>query len=185
MGKSEARPKGYGGGDVGGSGSPGKIFVGGLPRDTTLATFQKHFGNYGEIVDSVIMKNKQTSQPRGFGFITYSDPAIVDKVMEDTHVINGKQVEIKRTIPKDYMQSNPKDFRTKKIFVGGLPPILTEDDLKDFFEKYGAVVEHQIMRDHQTRRSRGFGFVVFESEEVVDDLLANGNMIDLAGSKLP
>lgn len=184
MGKSEARPKDYGGGEVGGSGSLGKIFVGGLPRDTTLATFQKHFGNYGEIVDSVIMKNKQTSQPRGFGFITYSDPAVVDKVMEDTHVINGKQVEIKRTIPKDYMQSNPKDFRTKKIFVGGLPPILTEDDFKDFFEKYGAVVEHQIMRDHQTRRSRGFGFVVFESEEVVDDLLANGNMIDLAGSKV-
>jgi RNA recognition motif-containing protein len=56
------------------------------------ATFQKHFGAYGEIVDSVIMKNKHTSQPRGFGFITYADPAVVDTVMEDNHVINGKQV---------------------------------------------------------------------------------------------
>ena len=148
------------------------------------ATFLKHFGQYGEIVDSVIMKDKHTSQPRGFGFITYSNPAVVDKVMEDIHVINGKQVEIKRTIPKDSMQSNPKDFKTKKIFVGGLPPTLTEDDFKNFFEKYGAVVDHQIMRDHQTRRSRGFGFVVFGSEQVVDDLLANGNMIDLAGSKV-
>ena len=55
-------------------------------------TFQKHFGTYGEIVDSVIMKNKHTSQPRGFGFITYAHPAVVDKVMEDNHVINGKQV---------------------------------------------------------------------------------------------
>jgi RNA recognition motif-containing protein len=55
-------------------------------------TFQKHFGSYGEIVDSVIMKNKHTSQPRGFGFITYADPDVVDKVMEDNHVINGKQV---------------------------------------------------------------------------------------------
>jgi heterogeneous nuclear ribonucleoprotein A1/A3 len=89
MGKSEYGGSGGGGG---GSGSPGKIFVGGLPRDTTLATFQKHFGAYGEIVDSVIMKNKHTSQPRGFGFITYADPAVVDTVMEDNHVINGKQV---------------------------------------------------------------------------------------------
>lgn len=146
------------------------------------AIFVKHFGQYGEIVDSVIMKDKHTSQPRGFGFITYSNPAVVDKVIEDIHVINGKQVEIKRTIPKDSMQS--KDFKTKKIFVGGLPPALTEDDFKDFFAKYGAVVDHQIMRDHQTKHSRGFGFIVLGSEQVVDDLLANGNMIDLAGSKV-
>ncbi|GJN03860.1 hypothetical protein PR202_ga21349 [Eleusine coracana subsp. coracana] len=92
MGKAEARPKGHGGGSGSGSSSPGKIFVGGLPRDTSDAMFVSHFGQYGEIVDSVIMKDKSTSQPRGFGFITYSNPAVVDKVIEDTHVINGKQI---------------------------------------------------------------------------------------------
>lgn len=40
------------------------------------------------------------------------------------------------------------------------------------------------MYDHETKRSRGFGFIVFASEQVVDDLLANGNMIELAGSKV-
>ncbi|KAL6859053.1 hypothetical protein ACP4OV_018055 [Aristida adscensionis] len=183
MVKGEARHRGHGGGG-GGSGSAGKIFVGGLPRDTTDATFVKHFGQYGEIIDSVIMKDKYTSHPRGFGFITYCNPAVVDTVIEDTHVINGKQVEIKRTIPKGSMQSNSKDFKTKKIFVGGLPSTLTEDDFRNFFTNYGAVVDHQIMRDHETKRSRGFGFIVFASEQVVDNLLANGNMIDLAGSKV-
>ena len=38
------------------------------------------------------MKDRFTGQPRGFGFITYADPSVVDKVIEDTHVINGKQV---------------------------------------------------------------------------------------------
>ena len=57
-----------------------------------LAQFNKHFGDYGEITDSVIMKDRYTGQPRGFGFITYADPSVVDKVIEDTHVINGKQV---------------------------------------------------------------------------------------------
>lgn len=46
------------------------------------------------------------------------------------------------------------------------------------------MVDHQIMFDRETKRSRGFGFIVFDSEQVVDDLLANGNMIDLAGSKV-
>lgn len=57
-----------------------------------IATFNKHFGKYGDITDSVIMKDRYTGQPRGFGFITYADPSVVDKVIEDTHIINGKQV---------------------------------------------------------------------------------------------
>ncbi|XP_039146365.1 heterogeneous nuclear ribonucleoprotein 1-like [Dioscorea cayenensis subsp. rotundata] len=161
--------------------SPGKIFVGGLHRDTTDDIFKKHFSKYGAIDDIVIMKD-QRKQPRGFGFVTYVDPSVVDKVIEDTHVICGKQVEIKRTIPRGSQQS--KDFKTKKIFVGGIPTQLTEDEFKDFFSKYGKVADHQIMRDHATKRSRGFGFIIFESEQVVDDLLSKGNYIDLAGSKV-
>ena len=55
-------------------------------------TFIKYFEKYGEIIDSVIMKDRQTGVPRGFGFITYSDPSVVDQVIQETHVINEKQV---------------------------------------------------------------------------------------------
>ena len=44
------------------------------------------------------MKDRYTGQPRGFGFITYADPQVVDRVIEDTHVINGKQVNKKFTV---------------------------------------------------------------------------------------
>ncbi|KAJ9152858.1 hypothetical protein P3X46_026370 [Hevea brasiliensis] len=162
--------------------SPGKIFIGGLARETTSAQFVKHFGKYGEITDSVIMKDRKTGQPRGFGFVTYADPSVVDQVIQDTHIINGKQVEIKRTIPKGAIGS--KDFKTKKIFVGGIPTAVTEDEFKEFFMQYGEVIEHQIMRDHSTNRSRGFGFITFDSEETVDDLLAKGNKLELAGTQV-
>ncbi|CAL9073765.1 hypothetical protein MUK42_09107 [Musa troglodytarum] len=163
--------------------SPAKIFVGGLPKDTTMATFEQHFEKYGKIVDKVIMRDRNTNKPRGFGFITFDDPSVVDKVIEDTHAINGKTVEIKRTIPKG--AAPLKDFKTRKVFVGGIPTSLTEDEFKDFFSQFGKVDDHEIIRDHTTNRSRGFGFIVFESEKVVDDLLAKkGNMIDLAGSQV-
>lgn len=55
-------------------------------------TFVKHFEKYGEIVDSVIMKDRYTNKPRGFGFITYKDASVVDQVIEDTHILNGKTV---------------------------------------------------------------------------------------------
>ncbi|KAA8526637.1 hypothetical protein F0562_008160 [Nyssa sinensis] len=168
--------------DFGDGASPGKIFIGGLAKDTTLDTFVRYFGKYGEIIDSVIMKDRQTGRPRGFGFITYADPSVVDTVIAETHVINGKQVEIKRTIPKGSAES--KDFKTKKIFVGGIPTSVTEDEFKNFFSKYGKVVEHEIIRDHISKRSRGFGFIVFDNDQVVDNILANGNMIDMMGTQV-
>ncbi|KAK0581475.1 hypothetical protein LWI29_014149 [Acer saccharum] len=96
--------------------------------------------------------------------------------------LEQKEVVIKRTIPKGSGQS--KDFKTKKIFVGGIPQLVSEDELKNFFSKYGKVLEQQIILDRETNRSRDFGFITFDNEEVVDEMLSNGNMIDMAGRKV-
>lgn len=45
-------------------------------------------------------------------------------------------------------------------------------------------MEHEIIRDHVTKRSRGFGFIVFDNDQVVDTVLANGNMIDMEGTQV-
>ncbi|XP_078434655.1 uncharacterized protein LOC144705736 isoform X2 [Wolffia australiana] len=129
------------------------------------------------------MKDRKTGKPRGFGFITFADPSVVDRVIEDEHVFSGKQVEIKRTIPREAGPGS-RDFKTRKIFVGGIPTSVTEDEFREFFEKFGEVKEHQIMRDHSNNRSRGFGFITFDSEKSVDDLLAKGNRVDFAGTQV-
>lgn len=50
------------------------------------------------MIDSVIMKDRHTGRPRGFGFITYADPSVVDTVIKEEHVINDKQVAICYTL---------------------------------------------------------------------------------------
>lgn len=45
------------------------------------------------------------------------------------------------------------------LFVTGIHPRLTEDEVSKMFEKYGDVEKCQIMRDPHTKESRGFGFV--------------------------
>lgn len=163
--------------------SQGKIFVGGVSWETTEEMFTKHFEKYGEIVDSVIMKEKHTRRPRGFGFITFTDPSVIDKVLEDEHVINGRTVEVKRTVPREDMEVKG-DQKTKKIFVGGIPPSVTEEELKEYFSSFGNIVEHQIMLEHGTGRSRGFGFVTFESENVVESIVNDGNIHELGGKQV-
>ncbi|KAH7352732.1 hypothetical protein KP509_19G061100 [Ceratopteris richardii] len=164
--------------------SNGKIFIGGLSRETTTEVLTRHFEKYGELTDSVIMKNRSTGQPRGFGFVTYADPSIVDRVLQDTHVIDGRTVDAKRTVPREKISVPSKGPKTKKIFVGGLTSSTTEDDLKAYFSKFGKISGCQIMQDHKIGKSRGFGFVTFDSEQVVEDVLAQGKMHEIDGKQV-
>ncbi|CAD7939739.1 unnamed protein product [Amoebophrya sp. A120] len=61
---------------------------------------------------------------------------------------------------------------TKKVFVGGLGPHTTNESLRSFFTQFGNVIDCNVMEsiDQYTghRRTRGFGFVVFSTEEELE-----------------
>ncbi|KAF5182686.1 Heterogeneous nuclear ribonucleoprotein [Thalictrum thalictroides] len=82
--------------------SSNKIFVGGLSREVTEEDFKSYFGEYGSITDLVVMHDGLTGMPRGFGFITFDSEEAVRKTLETRfHTLKGKQVEVKRAVPKD------------------------------------------------------------------------------------
>jgi len=54
------------------------------------------------------------------------------------------------------------------LFVSGIAPRMTEEELEELFSKYGTVDKVQIMVDPHTRESRGFGFVQMVSAEAAD-----------------
>ena len=56
----------------------------------------------------------------------------------------------------------------RKIFVGGLAPEVTEKDLLEYFSKFGPVKDSVVMIDRKTSRSRGFGFVTFDSDDALN-----------------
>lgn len=53
----------------------GKVFVGGVSWQTTEDGLRYYFGKYGEISDVLLMKDKNTGAPRGFGFVVFKNPA--------------------------------------------------------------------------------------------------------------
>ncbi|XP_027843049.1 heterogeneous nuclear ribonucleoprotein 87F-like [Aphis gossypii] len=65
----------------------------------------------------------------------------------------------------------PEQFR--KLFIGGLNYTTTNDSLKEFFEKWGDIVDVVVMKDPVTKRSRGFGFITYSKSSMVDDAMAN------------
>ena len=53
----------------------------------------------------------------------------------------------------------------KKLFVGNLPFTMTDDQLNAIFAAFGKVISANIVFDKFSHRSKGFGFVEFETEE--------------------
>jgi RNA recognition motif-containing protein len=51
-----------------------------------------------------------------------------------------------------------------KLFVGGLPFATTDEELAQLFGAHGTVASATVIKDRDTGRSKGFGFVEFESE---------------------
>jgi cold-inducible RNA-binding protein len=52
-----------------------------------------------------------------------------------------------------------------KVFVGGLPFSTTDEELNELFAAHGKVASAVVVRDRDTGRSKGFGFVEFENDE--------------------
>ncbi|EZF22123.1 hypothetical protein H112_04930 [Trichophyton rubrum D6] len=58
-----------------------------------------------------------------------------------------------------------------KLFIGGLAWHTTDDTLREGFSKFGTIEEAIVVKDRDTNRSRGFGFVRFSSDSEADAAL--------------
>ncbi len=71
-----------------------------------------------------------------------------------------------------------------KLHVGNLPYAATEFDLYDFFAVAGHVRDALVMIDHQSRRSRGFGFVSMGSDAAARDACEKLNNHSFQGRRI-
>ncbi|XP_072839788.2 RNA-binding protein Musashi homolog 1 isoform X5 [Pogona vitticeps] len=144
-----------------------KMFIGGLSWQTTQEGLREYFSQFGEVKECLVMRDPLTKRSRGFGFVTFMDQAGVDKVLaQSRHELDSKTIDPKVAFPR---RAQPKMVtRTKKIFVGGLSVNTTVEDVKQYFEQFGKVDDAMLMFDKTTNRHRGFGFVTFESEDIVE-----------------
>jgi RNA recognition motif-containing protein len=72
----------------------------------------------------------------------------------------------------------------RKLFVGNLSFSTGETELRELFEQKGGVESVTVMRDNETGRSRGFGFIEMSSEEAAQKAIAELNGFSADGRNL-
>ncbi|KAK3027129.1 hypothetical protein RJ639_042423, partial [Escallonia herrerae] len=67
-----------------------RCFVGGLAWATTDRTLEDAFSQYGEVIDSKIVNDRETGRSRGFGFVTFKDEQSLRDAIEG---MNGQDLD--------------------------------------------------------------------------------------------
>lgn len=72
----------------------------------------------------------------------------------------------------------------RRLFVGSLPWGVDDAQLAQIFSQAGTVVSAQVVKDRDTGRSRGFGFVEMTTDEEANNAVTNLNGTDIEGRKI-
>ncbi|XP_061336466.1 uncharacterized protein LOC133283601 isoform X2 [Gastrolobium bilobum] len=69
-----------------------KIFVGGLAWETQRDTMRRYFEQFGEILEAVVITDKNTGRSKGYGFVTFKDPEAAKKACQNpSPIIDGRR----------------------------------------------------------------------------------------------
>ncbi|EOA25080.1 hypothetical protein CARUB_v10018388mg [Capsella rubella] len=175
----------------------GRLYVGNLPYTITSSELSQIFGEAGKIVDVQIVYDKVTDRSRGFGFVTMGS---IEEAKEAIQMFNSSQIggrtvkvnfpEVPRGGEREVMRTKIRDNNRSyvdsphKIYAGNLGWNLTSQGLKDAFADQSGVLGAKVIYERNTGRSRGFGFISFESADDVQSALSTMNGVEVEGRAL-
>lgn len=92
-----------------------KIYIGNLNYATTDDSLKSTFEQYGEVLSAVIIKDRDTAQSKGFGFVELADDAAADRAIEE---LNGKELDGRR-VRVNFAEERPQSDRPRRSFNRG------------------------------------------------------------------
>lgn len=80
-----------------------KLFVGNIEWGVTDEDLQKLFAEHGEVEEAVIIKDKFSGRPKGFGFVTFVNDEDADKAVEalNDYELNDRKLAVNEARPKE------------------------------------------------------------------------------------
>lgn len=90
-----------------------KLYVGNLSFQTTEGALEDLFAQFGTVTEAMLVMDKMTQRPRGFGFVTMSSAEEAQKAIEG---LNGKNVEGRNLIVNE---ARPREDRPPRRDFGG------------------------------------------------------------------
>ncbi|KAJ8911052.1 hypothetical protein NQ315_015106 [Exocentrus adspersus] len=163
----------------------GNVFIKNLDRSIDNKAMYDTFSAFGNILSCKVAQDENGTS-KGYGFVHFETEEAANKSIEKVNgmLLNGKKVYVGRFIPR---KEREKELGEKaklftNVYVKNFGEDLSEEQLRSMFEKFGKITSYKIM-SKDDGKSKGFGFVAFESPEAAENAVEGLNGKEIVEGK--
>lgn len=175
-----------------------KMYVGALTASTTERDLEAYFQQFGPVQECHIIRNRETGQTKGFGFVTMVESESAQKVLtQSVHVVENRSIRVSMThsaknsdwTPPVHNKKNIEererdriellsavnniDVREGRLYCGPLPFNVSPNILADHFSNYGIVAHADVSRSDRNICKKPIGIIQFKETMAVKRALQN------------
>ncbi|KAK9890487.1 hypothetical protein WA026_010568 [Henosepilachna vigintioctopunctata] len=164
----------------------GNVFIKNLDRSIDNKAMYDTFSAFGNILSCKVAQDENGTS-KGYGFVHFETEEAANKSIEKVNgmLLNEKKVYVGRFIPR---KEREKELGEKaklftNVYVKNFGEELSEDQLRQMFEQFGTITSYKIM-SKDDGKSKGFGFVAFETPEAAEAAVEALNGKELVEGKV-
>ncbi|KAH7881848.1 RNA-binding domain-containing protein [Phlebopus sp. FC_14] len=96
-----------------------KLFIGGLAGSVTSESMREFFSQFGKVIDSTVMLDRETGRSKGFGFVSFEDTNVQPFLGFGNLEIDGKLIDVKLAQPRHQRDQFQEDGPQYGVRGGG------------------------------------------------------------------
>ncbi|XP_017299452.1 polyadenylate-binding protein 1-B-like [Diaphorina citri] len=159
----------------------GNVFIKNLDKSIDNKAMYDTFSAFGSILSCKVAQDEQGNS-KGYGFVHFETEEAANKSIEKVNgmLLNSKIVFVGKFIPR---KEREKELGEKaklftNVYIKNFGEDFNDEKLKEMFEPYGTITSYRVMNNDG--KSRGFGFVAYESPEFAEKAVQawNGKEVD-------
>ncbi|PCH38003.1 polyadenylate binding protein [Wolfiporia cocos MD-104 SS10] len=145
----------------------GNIFIKNLDEQIDNKALHDTFAAFGNVLSCKVATDEH-GRSKGYGFVHYETAEAADTAIKAVNgmLLNDKKVYVGHHISRKERQSKIEEMKAQftNIYVKNIDLEATDEEFVELFQQFGNVTSAVIQRDEEGK-SRGFGFVNFETHE--------------------
>jgi polyadenylate-binding protein len=164
----------------------GNIFIKNLHPAIDNKALHDTFSAFGKILSCKVATDDM-GMSKCFGFVHYETGEAAEAAIENVNgmLLNDREVYVGKHISKKDRESKFEEMKANftNVYIKNINLDWSDDDLKKFFAPYGAITSIYLEKD-QDGKSKGFGFINFESHEQAVKAVNDLNDTDIDGQRI-
>ncbi|KFM62488.1 RNA-binding protein 39, partial [Stegodyphus mimosarum] len=164
------------------------VFCMQLSQRVRARDLEEFFSPVGKVQDVRIIMDNKTRRSKGIAYVEFQDTFSVSlamslsgkKLLGVPIIVQLTQAE-KNRAAASAMSAQRGNVGPMRLYIGSLHFNITEEMLKGIFEPFGKIDRIELIKDTETGRSKGYGFVTFHDAESAKKALDQLNGFELAG----